>query len=242
MTEKSSKKIINIFVAISFVIMITVNALANILPINGNTTGQVSDYYKNLFAPTGLTFTIWGLIYILLAFYSLYQLGFFQTEKSIIKTGLLEKVGLYFIISSIANALWIFSWHYQIIPVSMILMITILICLILIFIEIGKEKLSLKQKFFLRLPFSVYFGWITVATIANATTLLVSLGWNRFNLSEPLWTIIIIVIGFLISTATILKYKDYMYGLVIIWGYIGILIKHKSVNGFSGQYPDIINT
>ncbi len=233
---------IKILTTVSFLVMIIVNALANIIPINGVRTGQVSDSYKNLFAPAGITFAIWGLIYLLLAGYILYQWGFFQISESVVKVDLYDKVGFYFTISSIANAIWIFSWHYYVIALSMLLMIIILVCLVRIVQEINKKKLLLRERIFIRLPFSIYFGWITVATIANATTLLVSLGWDGFGISEPTWTGIIIVVGLVIAIATIIKNKDIAYGLVIIWAYAGILIKHTSASGFAGQYPDVIAT
>jgi len=222
--------------------MVIVNALANILPINGITTGQISDSYTNLFAPAGWAFAIWGLIYLLLAGYTLYQLGVFQDTATSVKTGLLNKIGILFSISSLANAAWIFAWHYQIIPLSLLLIVVILVCLILINQRINKEQLSTTEKLFIGLPFSVYFGWITVATIANATTLLVSLNWQGFGLTEPTWAVIVIILGFLIGAVTMLKNRDIAYGLVIVWAYAGILSKHISPDGFGGQYPVIINT
>ncbi|ADE35657.1 hypothetical protein [Methanohalophilus mahii] len=233
---------VKIATAITFSIMVIVNALANILPINGITTGQISDSYPNLFAPAGWAFAIWGLIYLLLAGYTLYQLGVFQGTATSVKTGLLSKIGIIFSISSIANAAWIFAWHYQIIPLSLILIVVILVCLILINQRINREQLSATEKLFIGLPFSVYFGWITVATIANATILLVSWNWQGFGLAEPIWTVIIIVLGFLIGALTMLKNRDIAYGLVIVWAYAAILSKHISPEGFAGQYPVIINT
>lgn len=239
---KRTKRSIKILVAVTFLVMIIANILANILPINGVTTGQVSDSYPNLFAPAGITFAIWGLIYLLLACYTLYQLGFFQNDIVAAKAYLLENIGIYFSISSIANAVWIFSWHYHLIPVSMLLMAVILVCLIFINKHINNEWLSTKEKVFIRIPFSVYFGWITVAAIANAVVLLVSLGWYGLGISEPAWAVILISIGVLIGIATIIKNKDNAYGLVFIWAYSGILIKHTSASGFSGQYPAVIIT
>ena len=236
---KSSVKII---VAVTFLLMIIVNILANSLPINGQTTGEVADSYPNLFAPAGITFAIWGLIYLLLACFTLYLLGFFRGKLDTIKADMLNKVGLVFSISSIANAAWIFSWHYNKIPLSMLLMIVILICLIVINCIVVNEKLTTREKFFIRLPFSVYFGWITVATIANVTTLLVSLGWNGFGLPEPFWAVVIIIVGMLIGSTTIIRNRDIAYDLVMVWAYVGILIKHISKNGFAGQYPAVIYT
>ncbi|WP_225419997.1 tryptophan-rich sensory protein [Methanohalophilus profundi] len=113
---------IKIITTVTFSAMVIANALANALPINGLTTGQISDFYPNPFAPTGWTFAIWGLIYLLLAGYTLYQLGVFQDNENSVRNGLLSKIGILFSISSIANAAWIFAWHYQIIPLSLLLM------------------------------------------------------------------------------------------------------------------------
>ncbi|MBU3182982.1 tryptophan-rich sensory protein [Clostridium psychrophilum] len=239
MSQVRKIKVLKTFTVISFILMVTINALANILPINGITTGGVSDSYPNLFAPAGITFAIWGIIYLLLAGFVVYQLGLFKGTDT--KT-IVELIGGYFIISSLTNAAWIFSWQYKVISLSMILMIVLLVCLIKINIKINSIKLTSKEKLFVKLPFSVYFGWITVATIANAATLLVSLGWNGWGLSEQIWTIIILLVGLIISMATTLRNKDIPYGIVIFWAYLGILIKHVSSNGFASQYTGIITT
>ena len=240
---------LSIIVLITYLGMITVNALANALPINGMITGDISDSYPNLFAPTGLTFTIWGVIYLLLAAYTLYQLGLFQKWGVEVKTALLKEVGSLFAISSLANIAWIFAWHYKNILLSTVLMLIILVCLALITVRINKEKLTANEKFFIRLPFSVYFGWITVATIANITTLLVDkLGSpvNLIGISEVVWTVIILLVGLLIAVVTTVKNRDVPYGLVIVWAYIGILIKHLMnkplPDGFNSQYPAVIVT
>ncbi len=235
------KKTIKVLVVITFLLMVVVNALANILPINGIGTGAVSDSYPNLFAPAGITFAIWGLIYLLLALYTLFQLGLFKKNRSM-SDSLTNKVGVVFSISSIANTVWIFTWHYRIISLSMILMLIILVCLAIIVSAIRKEALSVTEKVFVKLPFSIYFGWITVATIANVTTLLVSVGWNGFGLSQAVWAVAIIAIGAIIGIITILRNKDYPYGLVILWAYAGIVIKHVSATGFNSMYPAVIIT
>ncbi|MEL7656266.1 MAG: tryptophan-rich sensory protein [Bacillota bacterium] len=242
MQKDSSGFWVKLLVVVTFVAMITVNALANILPINGIGTGAVSDFYPNLFAPAGLTFAIWGLIYLLLAAYTLYQLGVFRRKYKKEYGGLLRKTGIVFSVSSLANTAWIFSWHYKIIPLSMALMAILIICLIAIMHIINGQELSFGEKIFIRLPFSVYFGWITVATIANATTLLVSLGWNGFGLSQSLWTMIVLAVGMVIGVIATIRFKDIAYGLVLIWAYAGILIKHTSASGFANQYMDVIIT
>jgi len=235
------KKSIRIIVVVTFIAMIVVNVLSTALPLNGIDPGEVSDSYPNLFAPAGITFSIWGLIYILLAAYTFYQLGIINKKDNISKS-LLTKVGIVFSVSSVANVLWIFTWHYRIIYLSMVLMLVILVSLIIIVNSIKKEKLTTKEKIFVKLPFSIYFGWITVATIANVTTLLVSLGWNGFGISNAIWAVIIISVGAIIGILTIIRNKDYAYGLVILWAYLGILIKHTSANAFNNMYPAVITT
>ena len=242
MTNQKSNKVVNIVVIATFLAMVVVNALATALPINGITTGDVSDSFPNLFAPTGLTFSIWGLIYLLLAAYTLYQFGLFQQDKGASKAGLFTRIGVLFSISSVANALWIFAWHYYSIALSLLLMLVLLVCLIMINLALDKEQLSSSDKFFIRLPFAVYLGWITVATVANVTSLLVYSGWNAFGIDEQVWTVIIIAVGLIIGAATTLRFRSYAYGLVIIWAYLGIWIKHTAESGFNGQYPVVIAT
>lgn len=242
MEKKNPYLPLKLFVFITFIVMVTVNALSVLLPLNGITPGEVSDFYPNLFAPAGITFSIWSLIYLLLAAHTLYQVGLFRSRKKKVNDELLRKTGIVFSVSSLVNAAWIFSWHYRIIPLSMVLMVCLLICLIDMAVIINTQSLSPREKLLIRLPFSVYFGWITVATIANATALLVSLGWNGFGIPESIWTIIILAVGALIGTATLLRFKSIAYGLVLIWAYTGILIKHTTASGFGGQYPGVIFT
>lgn len=233
---------VKVSVVVTFLIMITANALANILPINGISTGEVSDAYQNLFAPAGLTFSIWGVIYLLLAAYVLYSLGFFRSDKNAVDTGLLYRTGILFSVSSLANTAWIFCWHYYLIPLSMLLMVVLLVSLIFIVRITGKEELSLRDKIFIRLPFSIYFGWITVATIANFTVMLVSWDFNGLGIAESGWAVVIIVAGLIIGAVAALKNRDVAYALVLVWAYTGILIKHASAGGFSGNYPEVIST
>lgn len=244
----------------TYVVMIAMNALANALPINGRTTGGVSDAYQNLFAPAGLTFAIWGVIYLLLGAHVLYQLGLFHGAPVDAGTGragdagmaggsaasprvaLLERVGVLFSLSSLANAAWILAWHYDFIGLSSLLLATMLVLLILITRTILGAELSSRDRAFVRLPFSVYFGWITVATIANITVWLVSTGWDGFGLADPTWAVVIIAVGAVIGTAVILHDRDIAYGLVLVWAYLGIWIKHTSPAGFDGAYPAVSGT
>ncbi len=232
-------KLIKVLNAAAFLTMITVNALANILPINSITTGEVSDSYPNLFAPAGITFAIWGAIYLLLAMFVLYSFGIFK-GKSGYSDRLIAKIKYCFAISSIANILWIFAWHYNKIGISVLLMLAIFVSLMFAYRRINKESLTTKERIFVGVPFSVYFGWISVALIANITVYLVSTNWDGFGIESNMWTVMVIVVGVIIAVVNVLRFKDIAYGLTIIWAYIGILIKHLSVSGFAGSYIGII--
>ncbi len=223
---------------ISYASMIVVNFLANSLPINNRSTGEISDAYPNLFTPAGFTFSIWGLIYLLLAGYICYQF-FKNNEKTVV---LFHKINPLFIGTSIANIAWILAWHYDYIGISVLIMAALLYLLIKMANILRVEEFSFSEKLFILTPFSVYFGWITVATIANITVLLVSINWNGLGISDSAWTIVILLIGTVIGILRILKDSSIPYGLVLIWAYLGILLKHMSVDGFRGEYPNIVAT
>lgn len=234
--------IIKVLAGMAYVAMIVVNFLANSLPINNRSTGAISDAYPNLFAPTGLTFSIWGLIYLMLAGYVFYQFVSYKKESEQNKKEFLEKINIFFILTSVANISWIFSWHYDFIGLSVLIMAVLLTSLIKIANLIRVEQMTLKEKILVSTPFSLYFGWITVATIANVTVFLVSIGWNGFGIADYIWTSVILLVGTLIGILRMRKDKNIAYGLVLIWAYLGILFKHLSATGFGGQYPSIIVT
>ena len=220
------KRILQISNFLAVVLTIVVNSLANILPINGKNTGQLSDNIPNLFVPSGITFAIWGIIYLLLILFAIYQArDFFKKEK--IEMPYLTKITPFFILASAANILWIFLWHYEQVALSLIAMLILLISLIAIYIKlnVGQQQIPLKEKMFIHVPFSVYLGWITVATIANITAWLVIINWNGFGISDVTWTIIVLFVATLLTLIILYKRRDIAYSLVIIWALLGILIK-----------------
>jgi hypothetical protein len=239
--DKNNSLSLRIGNLIAVIAVIVVNTLAVLLPINGMRPQDISDAYANLFAPAGITFSIWSVIYVLLALFALYQLGVFK-GKTGYRLDAVRRIGPFFIISSAANVAWIFAWHYDRIPLSLILMLVILVTLIASYLRILKMPLSGKEKWFVRLPFSVYFGWITIATIANVVVLLVSAGVDGFSPAAVIWTNILLIAGLVIGSFIVLKFKDIAYGIVLVWAYIGILIKHNSIEQFAGKYPSIITT
>lgn len=226
---------------VTYLAMIGANALANALPLNGRRTGDVSNAYPSLFTPAGITFSIWGVIYLLLGAHVLYQLGLFRDRPDTASDAvLLNRVGVLFSISSLANTAWVFAWHFDRIALSAVLIVVILTCLASISVILRGANLTGRQRAFIGVPFSVYFGWSTVATVANITVLLVSMGWDGFGLSDYTWAVIIVLVAMVIGTVTMVRNRDVAYGLVLIWAYLGILLRQTSADGLAGRYPAII--
>lgn len=215
--------LINIF---SFLLVIVVNGLANILPLGGNTTGELSALYPNLFVPDALTFAIWGVIYLTLGVFVVYQgRDIFSQRK--IENPYREAIGWLFTLSCLANIGWIFAWHYQKALLSLVAMLVLLCCLIMIYLrlDIGGKPVNKTTRYLVHLPFSLYLGWITVATIANVTAVLVYYRWSRWGLSEVFWTILVIFAGTIITLVNIINRYDIAFSSVVIWAYLGIIIK-----------------
>ena len=238
MRETPVRTSLKVVVAATYVAMIALNALANALPINGRTTGEVSDSYPSLFAPAGITFAMWGLIYVLTGIFVVWVVAF-SGRSTTPQTPVLERISWLFLLSNLANAAWILSWHYDLIAVSTALIVALLVLLALIATALRSLRLTPGQWAVLRLPFSVYFGWVSVATIANITVLLVSLGWDGCGVAQATWTVIILAVGALIGCTTVLVNRDIAYGAVFVWAYGGIWLKHTSADGFAGQYPQV---
>jgi len=229
---------LKIFAGFSYIAMIGMNFLANALPLNNRLTGAISDSYPNLFAPAGPAFAIWALIYLLLGGYVVYQ--FLNKDKKI--EILLNKINPLFIGTSLANIGWIFTWHYDYIGISTLMMAILLLLLIKIADIIRAEKFTKLEKPIIKEAFSIYFGRITVAFIANITIFLVSIGWNGFGISDFIWTSIILIVGAMIGIIRMCKDRSISYGLVLVWAFFWILFKHLSVDGFDGEYPIVIAT
>ncbi len=226
-----NKKLLQWLNLITFIAVVIINYLAISLPLGYGSTQQLSDDIPNLFVPAGLIFSIWGIIYILLGIFSVYQLrDIFKSEK--IEMPYLGKISYIFIISNVANFSWILLWHYKLVPLSLVAMLIILISLILIYIrlDIGKNEVSKTEKIAVHAPFSVYLGWITVATIANVTAVLVVSGVESFGLLPELLTVLVLVVAVIITYLMLFLRKDWVYSLVIVWAVLGIYLKQSGLN------------
>jgi hypothetical protein len=233
--DMTTSRIPRIVALLSYIFMIVMNTVSTTLPLNGVTPDEVSDKYDTLFAPIGFTFSIWGVIFLLLGVYSVYQL--FRDNEWI------RDITPWFIASNLLNASWIFTWHYEVIWASLIVISTLLVVLIRITATTTSARTHWEHGFSASLPFNIYFGWITVATVANASALLVQQGFQGGVLFDGQgWAIAILIVAAIIGITTSYVRRALSYGLVLVWAYWGILSRHLSPEEWNGEYPGVILT
>jgi hypothetical protein len=205
--------------------MVLVNGLAGSTTIiGGRNTAQISDANPTLITPAGYVFSIWGVIYVLLGVFAVYQALPSQRGSQF-----QSRIGWLFVLSSIANMVWLFLWQSLLLVASTVLMFLLLSTLILIYLRlgVGKSKATIREKLAVHLPFSVYLGWITIASIANVAVTLVSVGWAGFGISQATWATLVVVVALLISILVLVTRRDLAYALVIIWALVGIAAKQS---------------
>jgi hypothetical protein len=202
-------RIINL---VAFLVMILINYLANSLPINNITQQELSEQYPNLFVPAGLTFSIWGVIYLLL-------LGFIVLQFRDRSKVFVEAIGWLFAISCLLNALWIVLWHYEFPGVSLIIMLMLLVSLIVI-----NYRLTPLSSGIIKAGFGLYLGWICIAIIANATSFLVAINWQGWGLTDQAWATVMVLTGAVITILVLDAFRNPFAGLAVIWALTGIII------------------
>lgn len=205
---------------LSFILMVLVNGLAGSTTLlGGKNTAEISDANLTLITPAGYVFSIWGIIYVLLGIFVIFQA--LSSEKG---KDYHEKISWLFVLSSVFNIIWLFLWQFEYLVFSVLLMFLILASLIAIYLrlDIGKSEVPLREKLTIHVPFSTYLGWITIASIANVSVTLVSVGWDGFGINLETWATLTVIIALLISVLVIAIRKDISYGLVIIWAFVGI--------------------
>jgi hypothetical protein len=215
-------------VTIATITTLVVNYLANALPINGLGTGEISNRFDVLFVPAGYVFSIWGLIYLGLIGYTVYQALPSQRANP-----LQRAVGPLYAMSALANISWIFLWHYEQFVLTIPVMLVLLVCLIAIYLRVNASPaMTQAERWLLRVPFSVYLGWITVATIANVTSTLDFLNWSGWGIAPEVWFGIMLAIATVIGADFAWRRRDVAYVAVLVWAFAGIAAKHSG-NSFA---------
>lgn len=220
------KNVLSWLVPVAVLLTVAINALANIIPFNGQTTGDISNSIKILFVPANYVFTIWSLIYAWLAVFAVYQFVAKKLPQNI------DDIRKWFLLTCVANSLWIVLWHYEQFLLSVITMLILLGSLIMIYaglLKSGKQKVSASWYWCVEAAFGLYLGWITVATIANIATALVVNEWGQWGIAAETWTVILLLIATLIGVTFAYCNRDAIYGLVLVWAFVGIWIKFQDL-------------
>lgn len=225
------KKVFPIVNGVAFVSTIVMNYLSNTGVFNGNTNKTVSDVYFNFFTPAGYAFSIWGLIYLALLGFVFYSgRGLFNSKN---EEPILPKIGWWFVISCVANSLWLVAWLYEYAVISVLLMVLIFSSILKItnVIRLNLNYQSFKSRLFLLFPFAMYLGWISVAMIANVAASLTKMDWNGWGISDEFWTIIMVIIAGLVNLLVLAKWNLKTFVFVGIWALIAISVSNISNDG-----------
>ncbi len=216
--ENKNVKKMTFLITAAYIFMIIMNFLANFLPLNDVSTEVISERYENIFTPAGFTFAIWGLVYLALGILLIYLIiGVIKGHERPVK--IVERTGLPFTISSVLNGLWIFAWHYDQISLSLILMLGILFSLIWLYRSLKNLPFNIDRYL---LPFSIYLGWISVATVANFTVFSVYIEWGQLGLADEFWLAFLLLAVLLIAAYMLYNQNDVVFNLVILWALAGI--------------------
>lgn len=210
---------------VALLLTVAANGLANALPLNGQTTGEISDRFPIYFVPAGYVFSIWGVIYLGLAAFVIYQA--LPAQRS---NPRLRRIGPWFALSCAANTAWIFGWHYEQFPLTQALIVALLLTLIVIYrrLDIGGAAVPRAERWLVQVPFSIYLGWVTVATVANASVVLYNAGWSGWGISAAAWAVIMLAAALLIGLAMSLRRGDVAYLIVLVWAFVGIGVKQAA--------------
>ncbi|MDX9990805.1 MAG: TspO/MBR family protein [Anaerolineales bacterium] len=212
--------------ALSVVLALTINILASTLPLNGQDTGEISDRFKVFFVPAGYVFAIWGVVYLGWIAFTIYQ--FLPAQKN---NPRLQKLGYWFALSGVFNAFWLFCWHYNQFDLSVLVMLALLGTLIVSYLklDVGRTAISTAERWSVDIPFSVYLGWVSVATIANFTSWLYDAGWNGLGIAPEAWAVIMLVVASVLGILMAFTRRDAAYLFVFVWSFIGIAVKQAGV-------------
>ena len=207
------------------VLTLIVNVMATTLPINGIDTGAISDLSPVLFTPAGYVFSIWGVIYLGMIAYTIFQAIPAQAANP-----RLRAIGWLYVVSGLANSLWIFLWHYLQYGWSVVVMLVLLACLAVIYTRLWPTRLQVSRGewWTTNLTFSIYLGWITVATVANVTVFLYQTGWNGWGIAPEMWTVVMLAVAAALGVYFGFVRADVAYPLVLAWSFAGIYVKQNA--------------
>ncbi len=208
-------------VAGSFII----NLLSNLNPIGGRTIGDIANNELGgvLMTPANYAFIIWGLIYVGLIGFAVYQ--FLPNPHP-----QLRAITYWFLLATVAQGVWIYLFLLRQFSWSILAMLVLLVSLSAIFLNLHQPKgRSRQERWLLRYPFSVYLGWIAVATVVNVASALYAAGWDGWGVPPEIWTVAMLVVATLLATAMLWRYRNVPYALVAVWALVAIALRHLDI-------------
>ncbi|MFT3705095.1 MAG: hypothetical protein QM802_22200 [Agriterribacter sp.] len=227
---------------LALIIQITLSYGTQLHWLSAKDVGQVSDQYHSLFTPSGITFAIWGIIYLALLISCIYHMVMaFRHNQQVSANKDIEKIGGWFILNNLGAAAWLLVWTNEMIGFSLVLIFFQLLTLIVIHANVGiyHPARSWADAVFTQFPLSIYIAWISIASIANTAIYLVSINWTAFGISAIMWTVIMIAVAVLLTMLMVTARRNAFYGLVVMWALYGIFIKLRDED--AQQYTMIIN-
>lgn len=225
MVRKREALGLRIMNTIFFVLMVAVNVVAEWLPLNNITTAQVSAQHDTLMTPPGFTFIIWGIIYLFLFFFILYQNGVFLKKGEGENPDIVHAVSIFFIISSAGNIAWVIAWHYDYIVLCFLLIFAIWVSLLIAYTRLQREIKNIRERFFVQVPFSIYLAWISVAMAPNLIAMLKSTT-GLLGLTELQWTMSAIICLALYTEFILFSFRDIAFALTAAWAFGGIFYRY----------------
>lgn len=229
---KNNRKIA---LALVFILTLAVNFLSGRGKINHISTAEVSSNFETLLTPTGLTFVIWGFIYLGLLGYLLYCFDIIKNTQTPAEEELFEEINGFLLYNLTANVAWIFAWQWQNMAAALLLILVVLYSLYKISQLLRTGEYTKRQRLFIHAPFHLYLGWIMVATMANFQAMLVSFDYNVFSYQGGLLTILMLIFACIASIVMYYQNRTPAFLVAIIWALCGILVRH--VVGFDLEYP-----
>jgi translocator protein len=220
-------------VIVTFIGTLLVNYLSNALPLNGVTAAEVSDALYTYFTPANFAFSIWGLIYLGLTGFVVYQALPAQRDNP-----MMRRIGYPFALTSVLNAVWLFAWHYGNFVLSVVVMLALLATLLTIYVRLdlglpaAKRRLDFSNwadRWLVHIPFSLYTAWMTVATVANVAGTLVYYEWGGWGISGPVWSVIMMGVATLITGVVLIFRRNLPHGGVVVWALVAISVGQTAV-------------
>jgi len=211
--------------SVAVIVMIAANIVFEVLPLNGTTTAQVSGAHDTILTPPGFTFVIWGLIYLGLFLNVLFQLGLFYTQRDADNPDLIYAVNALFPIACITDIVWLVMWHYELILLSLIVIVLLWFALVFIYWRLFPEIRTTKERVFMLWPVSLFLSWISAAALLNLTVVIHDSSPDMLGLGMLPWSMAVLAILFGITEFFIIKYADYVFGLTALWVFAGIITR-----------------